>query len=115
MAQRETRGQRKTVRRIMHEYKHGELPRGRAGGKVKSRKQAIAIALPEVGVANYASPKKNRASLRKTKAKERRGRTAQARAEGGKRATRSRRGPTRKTTARKTPRGASRRTSRKRR
>jgi len=41
--------QRKTAGRVMHEFKHGELksgPGGR-GGKVKSRRQAIAIALSE--------------------------------------------------------------------
>jgi hypothetical protein len=46
MAQTSTR-QRKTTGRIMHEFAHGELksgPRGK-GGKVKSRRQAIAIAL----------------------------------------------------------------------
>jgi hypothetical protein len=32
----------------MHEFKHGELKSGR-GGKVKSRRQAIAIALKEAG------------------------------------------------------------------
>ena len=33
----------------MHEFKHGELKRGRGGkgGKVKSREQAIAIGLSE--------------------------------------------------------------------
>ena len=39
--------QRKTAGRVMHEFKHGELKSGRGGkgGKVKSRKQAIAIGL----------------------------------------------------------------------
>jgi hypothetical protein len=37
------------VEKVMHEYKHGELKSGRGGkgGKVKSRKQAVAIALSE--------------------------------------------------------------------
>ncbi len=41
--------QRRTTGRVMHEFKHGELKSGRGGkgGKVKSRKQAIAIALSE--------------------------------------------------------------------
>jgi Family of unknown function (DUF6496) len=39
--------QRKIEGRVMHEFKHGELRSGRGGkgGKVKSRKQAIAIGL----------------------------------------------------------------------
>jgi hypothetical protein len=50
---RESMAQRKTTGRVMHEYAHGELKSGRSGkgGKVKSRKQAIAIALHEAGVA----------------------------------------------------------------
>jgi hypothetical protein len=35
--------QRRVTGRVMHEFKHGELKSGR-GGKVKSRRQAIAIA-----------------------------------------------------------------------
>ena len=44
-----TPSQRKTAGRVMHEFKHGELKSGSGGkgGKVKSRKQAIAIALSE--------------------------------------------------------------------
>jgi hypothetical protein len=34
------------MKKVMHEYKHGELSRGR-GGKVKNPKQAIAIGLSE--------------------------------------------------------------------
>lgn len=36
------------VERVMHEYKHGELHSGsKKGPKVKSRKQAVAIAMSE--------------------------------------------------------------------
>jgi Family of unknown function (DUF6496) len=98
MAQRESKAQKKTVGRVMHEFKHGELPRGR-GGKVKSRKQAIAIALREAGASRYESPKKNRENLRKTKSKERRGETGQARTEGRK--SPSRKSATRKAASRK--------------
>jgi Family of unknown function (DUF6496) len=37
------------VKSAMHEYKHGKLKSGKGGkgGKVKSRKQAIAIGLSE--------------------------------------------------------------------
>jgi Family of unknown function (DUF6496) len=38
----------KSVRGVMHEFKHGELHSGRSNGpKVTSRTQAIAIALSE--------------------------------------------------------------------
>jgi hypothetical protein len=42
--------QRRKVKRVMHEFKEGELKAGRGrAGKVKSRRQAIAIALSESG------------------------------------------------------------------
>ena len=78
----QSKGQKATTERVMHEYKKGELESGRSGQKVKSRKQAIAIALSESGSTNTKSPKKNRATLSKTKAKERTGRTAEAEKEG---------------------------------
>ncbi len=40
--------QRKKTKRVMHEWKHGSL-RSRGRRKVKSRKQAIAIAMSESG------------------------------------------------------------------
>lgn len=79
---KETPAQQKTVERVMHEYKHGELKIRGTGPKVKSRKQAVAIALHEAGASNQESPKTNRQNLKKTKSKERRGETAQAVAEG---------------------------------
>jgi hypothetical protein len=68
----------------MHEFKHGELKSGRGGrgGKVKSRRQAIAIALEESGASKYESAKKNRRNLARSKRKEARGRTAQQEREG---------------------------------
>jgi hypothetical protein len=75
--------QRKTVGRVMHEYKHGELKRGRGGGgKVRSRRQAVAIALHEAGASKYEGKQENRRNLRKTKRKESRGETAQQEREG---------------------------------
>jgi len=65
----------------MHEFKHGELTSGR-GGKVKSRRQAVAIALNEAGASKYESKKENRKNLAKTKRKEARGDTAQQVREG---------------------------------
>src|SRR3954451_4030981 len=84
MMAKETMAQRKTAGRVMHEFKHGELKSGRAGkgGKVKSRKQAVAIALKEAGESKYETPKKNRRNLAKSKRKEATGRTAQQEREG---------------------------------
>lgn len=76
--------QRRTEGRVMHEFKHGELKSGPGGkgGKVKSRKQAIAIALQEAGHSKYDSAKENRRNRAKTEAKEARGQTAQQEREG---------------------------------
>ncbi len=48
------------VKKVMHEYKHGELKSGKKGkgGKVKSRKQAIAIGLSEARKSGAKVPKK---------------------------------------------------------
>ena len=76
--------QRKTMGRVMHEFAHRELksgPGGR-GGKVKSRRQAIAIALSESAASKYASKKQNKRSLAKNKRKEARGETGQQEREG---------------------------------
>jgi hypothetical protein len=48
---------RSKVGKVMHEYKHGQLKSG-SGGKVKSRKQAIAIGLSEARAAGAKIPKK---------------------------------------------------------
>ena len=76
--------QRKTTGRVMHEFKHGELKSGRGGkaGKVKSRRQAIAIALKEAGASKYESKSKNKRNLARTKRKEARGDTYQQEREG---------------------------------
>jgi hypothetical protein len=52
------------VKKVMHEYKHGELKSGRGGkgGKVKSRKQAVAIALNEARKSGARVPRKKSAS-----------------------------------------------------
>jgi hypothetical protein len=91
---KQTTAQRKTVGRVMHEWKHGELE-GNRGGKVKNRRQAVAIALSEAGSSANHSAGQNRRQLSRTKAKERRGQTAQQVKEG--RAAERRRvaGPTR--------------------
>lgn len=81
---KETASQKKTVGRVMHEYAHGELKSGPAGkgGKVKSRKQAIAIALSEAGESKYDSKSEKRRNLSRSKSKEARGKTAQQEKEG---------------------------------
>jgi Family of unknown function (DUF6496) len=80
----ESPSQRRTTGRVMHEFKHGELKSGPGGkgGKVKSRKQAIAIALKEAGASKYESEGENRKNLARTKRKEARGETAQQEREG---------------------------------
>ena len=45
------------VEKVMHEYKHGELKSGH-GGKVKSRKQAVAIGISEARKEGDKVPKK---------------------------------------------------------
>jgi hypothetical protein len=76
--------QRKTLGRVMHEFKHGELKSGPGGkgGKVKSRRQAIAIALKEAGASKYESERENRRNLARSERKEARGETAQQEREG---------------------------------
>ena len=122
---KETMAQRKTAGRVMHEFKHGELKSGRSGkgGKVKSRRQAIAIALKEAGASKYESPKKNKRNLAKSKRKEATGRTSQQEREGKRKVGASKRressksmgGKNAKTTGRRTPkqRAAAKRNVRK--
>lgn len=46
---------KKGVKKVMHEFKHGQLHSGSSKGpKVKSRKQAIAIALHESGMSKQS-------------------------------------------------------------
>lgn len=78
---KESPGQKEVVERVMHEFKHGELQSG-TGKPVKSRKQAVAIALNEAGASNRNSSQKNRDNLRRTKRKEREGATAKQQKEG---------------------------------
>ena len=113
MAAKTSPSQRKTMGRVMHEYAHGELksgPNGK-GGKVKSRRQAIAIALKESGEWKYESKTENKRNLAKSKRKEAVGKTYQQEREGkshvgarGKReSTKAMGGKNAKTTARRTP------------
>jgi hypothetical protein len=76
--------QRKTTGRIMHEYKYGELKSGLGSkaGKIKSRGQAIAIALKQAGASKYESADKNQGYLAKLARKEVQGKTYQQEREG---------------------------------
>ncbi len=114
MATHQSPAQRKTVDRVMHEYKHGELKTARGARKVKNPKQAVAIALHEAGASKFESPKKNARNLRRTKEKERRGETGEDAAEGtGRRAASTKRasGSKSSSTAKRTPRAAARSSS----
>ncbi|HVV15073.1 MAG TPA: DUF6496 domain-containing protein [Candidatus Paceibacterota bacterium] len=55
------------VEKVMHEYKKGTLKSGRGGkgGRVKSRKQAIAIGLSEARKRGAKVPKKRAAKKRR--------------------------------------------------
>ena len=90
MAAHQSKAQKETVSRVMHEFKHGELETS-SGQKVKNPKQAIAIGLREAGASKYESKAKNRENLKRTKARERRGATGKVRSErqGGPERTRS--------------------------
>ncbi|HEY6392573.1 MAG TPA: DUF6496 domain-containing protein [Bryobacteraceae bacterium] len=48
------------IHKVMKEYKEGELKSGTSGKKVKSRKQAVAIALSEARQAGAKIPKKKK-------------------------------------------------------
>src|SRR5947207_14737126 len=82
MATHQSKAQKETVGRVMHEFKHGELKTSR-GKEVKNPKQAIAIGLHEAGASKYESKEENRQNLRRTKARERRGATEKDHSEHG--------------------------------
>ena len=55
------------VKRAIHEMKRGKLRSGRAGKRVTSRKQAIAIGLSEARRAGGKVPRRRRTTSRKKK------------------------------------------------
>jgi topoisomerase IA-like protein len=57
------------VEEAMHERKHGTLKSGRAGAKVTSRKQAIAIGLSEARKEGAKVPTAKKGASKKTTAK----------------------------------------------
>jgi hypothetical protein len=86
MARKQSKAQKETVERVMHEFKHGELKTAKGRRTVRNPRQAIAIALHEAGASREESPGKNAENLRKTKAEERKGETgtrAAAKGSGG--------------------------------
>ena len=76
----QSKAQKETIGRVMHEFKHGELESS-SGRKVRNPKQAIAIGLREAGASSYESKENNRKNLKRTKARERHGATAKGRSE----------------------------------
>ena len=69
------------VQRVMHEFKHGDL-KSRSGGKVRGRKQAIAIAMSESGQSRNKSGQRSAAKSARGRSSSRaasRGRTATSR------------------------------------
>ena len=80
MAAHQSKAQKETVSRVMHEFKHGQLETSR-GRKVRNPKQAIAIGLREAGASKYESKEKNRENPKRTKARERKGTTDNDRSE----------------------------------
>lgn len=65
MARRYGRKAGKSVERAMHKYKRGTLKSG-GRGKVKSRKQAIAIGLSEARKKGAKVPRKRRGGRRRS-------------------------------------------------
>jgi hypothetical protein len=61
---KETKAQQAKVERVMHEFKEGDL-KSSTGAKVKSRKQAVAIALSEAGASNKQSPSQQKKAASK--------------------------------------------------
>ena len=80
----ESARQKRITGRVMHEFKHGGLKRGPGGkgGPVRSRRQAIAIALEEAGDSKFESEARNERNLHRTEKKEAEGKTAQQEREG---------------------------------
>ena len=67
MARKYSKKAEKKVKRVMDEFKSGSLRSGKGGkgGKVKSRKQAIAIGLSEARKEGDKVPKKKTAKRKK--------------------------------------------------
>lgn len=80
MARRYGRSVAKNVKRVMKKRKKGTLKSGRNGRKVKSRKQAIAIALSESRRAGAKVPRKGATKKKAAKKKKATRKTTRKRA-----------------------------------
>ena len=67
--QKQSAGQKKTLSRVMHEFKHDALESH--GKKVGNPRQATAIALHEAGASKYETKEKNTRNLARTNQEER--------------------------------------------
>jgi hypothetical protein len=66
MANKYSQGAETKIHKVMHEFKEGDLKGGKGDHpKVKSRKQAVAIALSEAREAGYKVPPEKSASKSK--------------------------------------------------
>ncbi|APH58376.1 DUF6496 domain-containing protein [Granulibacter bethesdensis] len=71
---KQSKEQQATIRRVMHEFKHGELKTRAQGGKnVQTHQQAIAIALHEAGETNQESDQKKQGKPEENKGKRKKG------------------------------------------
>ena len=86
------------VKKAMHERKRGTLKSGRSGKKVKSRKQAIAIALSQARKSGAKVPAKRGAKKSRKSSK---GRKSTARKSTGRKAARKSSSRSRKSTPRR--------------
>jgi hypothetical protein len=85
--------QKRKVKKVMHEFKHGELKAGRGRrGKVKNPKQAIAIAMSESGQSYKRRGRKRAAAATSKTASSRKAASRRKRATTGRKT--SSRGPT---------------------
>jgi hypothetical protein len=88
---KETPAQKRKVHKVMEEYKEGDLHSGgKKGPKVKSRKQAIAIALKEAGASRPPTGKSAKGGKGKSASASRRGSTHAARSAAAKKAAATR-------------------------
>jgi hypothetical protein len=58
MARKYARSASRDVKKVMHEFKRGQLKSGRSNKKVTNRKQAVAIGLSEARAKGKKVPKK---------------------------------------------------------
>lgn len=86
-------GAQKKVKKVMHERKAGTLRSGRSKKRVKSRKQAIAIALSEARRSGEKVPSRGKKAARKKSGRKK---------AGSRKKSSSRKAGSRKTSSRKT-------------